>query len=520
MVLYLVYMLHLQAVFCIGPGSGSGFAGYIAYLPVFFIFKILRGMSEAARRFKILVVEDNPGDAFIITEYLSEKFELAEVVVAVDFKAAGSILTQGADHYDVILLDLTLPDKVGAPLVDEMLHLAPFVPIIILTGYADVNFSAKSIALGISDYLNKDELTPAILYKSIIHAIERKKSYSELEESEKRYYQLFELSPQPMWVLNPASLELVHVNETAARFFGYAKEDLQRMRVTNLLAHGVINAALPWEEQMAQYRHLLELPMSAIKHLTRLGDVRYMEVYSAPVQLNNQQLLLVTAVDVTERNLFEQRITRAIIKAQEDERFEIGAELHDNICQILSSGQLSLGMLKRNLPEASMKWFEKGIECLHLATDEIRNLSHQLAPAYIGETSFKSTVQNLLELVFVHNDISVSLHFDDALEESRLEKEQLLNLYRILQEQLKNIQKHAKASSIEIDLYGDDESIVLRILDDGVGFDMADSPQGIGMANMRRRSEVFGGSLTINTSPGNGCEVVATMQRKLRKNVE
>lgn len=477
-------------------------------------------MSEEARHFKILVVEDNPGDAFIITEYLDEKFEQADVSVAVDFKAAQSLLMQATTSCDVILLDLSLPDKVGAALVNEMLGLAPAVPIIILTGYADISFSAKSISLGISDYLNKDELTPAILYKSIIHAIERKKSYSQLEESEKRYYQLFELSPQPMWVLEPDSLKLVHVNETAARFFGYPKEELLQMQVTSLLAHGMINTSLPFQEQVAQYKHLLEQPRAAIKHLTASGEVRDMEVYAAPVQINNRELLLVTAVDVTERNLFEQRITRAIIKAQEEERFEIGAELHDNICQILSSGQLSLGMLKRNLPEASMKWFEKGLECIHLATDEIRNLSHQLAPAYIGETSFRNTVQNLLELVFLHDNISVSFHFDEVLEESRLDKEQLLNLYRILQEQLKNIQKHAKASTVEIDLYSDDESIILRIVDDGVGFDLADSPQGIGMANMRRRSELFGGSLSINTSPGKGCEIVATMRLKPRQNLE
>lgn len=476
-------------------------------------------MKDEQRLFRILVIEDNPGDAFIISEYLHEKMEEPEVTTAVDFRSAQQLLTQQPHAFDVILLDLTLPDKIGAPLIDDMLQLAPSVPIIILTGFADVSFSVRSIALGVSDYLNKDELTPAMLYKSIVHAIERKKSYSQLAESEKRYFQLFELSPQPMWVLEPDSLQLVHVNDTTVRCFGFSKEELMYKRVTDLLANGLIDATLPPAEQSLQYQKLIEHSITSIKHRTRSGELRDMEVYSTPLQLNDRPLMLVTAVDVTERNLFEQRLTRAIIKAQEEERFEIGAELHDNICQILSSGQLSLGMLKRNLPESAMKWYEKGLECIHLATDEIRNLSHQLAPAYIGEASFRSTVQNLLESVFIHGNTRVAFHYDDSLEDLRPDKEQLLNLYRILQEQLKNIQKYAQASLVEIDLFVNDESVVLRIVDDGVGFDTTISPTGIGFANMRRRAELFEGSLTIQSALGHGCEVVATMLLKPRQQV-
>src|SRR6202000_1221748 len=96
--------------------------------------------------------------------------------------------------FDVILLDLPLPDKTGLPLINEVVTLSPGIPVIVLTGYTDIAFSVKSLALGIADYLLKDELTTMMLYKSIIYSTERKKVMLALEESEKKYGDLFHLS--------------------------------------------------------------------------------------------------------------------------------------------------------------------------------------------------------------------------------------------------------------------------------------------------------------------------------------
>lgn len=123
--------------------------------------------------YNILIVEDNPGDFMIVEELLEEQSLNYELVRATTYKEAELILKSNEKIFNVILLDLSLPDKSGEDLVTSFLALPINCPVIVLTGYSDINFSIKSISYGISDYLLKDELTSIALYKSIIYAIER-----------------------------------------------------------------------------------------------------------------------------------------------------------------------------------------------------------------------------------------------------------------------------------------------------------------------------------------------------------
>ena len=115
----------------------------------------------------------------------------------------------------MIFLDLTLPDANSKQLVSEILPIAGDTPIIALTGYRDKDFSVKTLSLGISDYLIKDELNPSLLHKSIVYNIERKRISIELRESEKKYRNLFHFCPIPMWVFNPETFMFLNVNDAA-----------------------------------------------------------------------------------------------------------------------------------------------------------------------------------------------------------------------------------------------------------------------------------------------------------------
>ena len=134
----------------------------------------------------IFVIEDNPGDYAIVEQFLLDKVDGARVSQAKNFNEAKHILTSGKCTYDIILLDLSLPDKTGIQLINEIVEIGSNIPVIVLTGYSDFNFGVQSLSLGVSDYILKDELTPLMLYKSIIYSVERKKGIIELEESEKR----------------------------------------------------------------------------------------------------------------------------------------------------------------------------------------------------------------------------------------------------------------------------------------------------------------------------------------------
>jgi DNA-binding response OmpR family regulator len=131
---------------------------------------------------KVLIIEDNPGDLVLLDCYLHEQFKNPDVAVARNFNDAEKAFLKSLYNFDVVLLDLSLPDKCGGELIEEVLTLSSNVPVIVLTGYTDINFGARTLGMGISDYILKDELTAALLYKSIIYTLERKKSTDALRE--------------------------------------------------------------------------------------------------------------------------------------------------------------------------------------------------------------------------------------------------------------------------------------------------------------------------------------------------
>ena len=150
----------------------------------------------------ILVIEDNLGDFLLIKDYIEEQLADAKIFHSKKYEDAVILLNDTSLPLDVILLDLTLPDHTGELLIKDVVDKRPQTPVIVLTGFADLDFSIRSLTLKISDYLLKDDINAASLYKSIKFNIERKKTNLLLEESEKRYSNLFQLSPQPMWIFD------------------------------------------------------------------------------------------------------------------------------------------------------------------------------------------------------------------------------------------------------------------------------------------------------------------------------
>jgi PAS domain S-box-containing protein len=211
--------------------------------------------------------------------------------------------------------------------------------------------------------------------------------------------------------------------------------------------------------------------------------------------------------DVTEKILEEQNLTKAIIKAQENERYEIGGELHDNVCQILTSSQLSLKMLKNALGPKELIWYDNGVEAITLASREIRNLSHRLAPSFFNDTTLELAITTLVQTFNIEEKYHIHILFDDKFKAQPSKQEFQINLYRIVQEQLKNIFKYAEATVIEIVGTIKNNKLRMEIIDNGLGFDIHQSSTGIGMANMKRRTELFLGKFEVVSSMGKGCKV-------------
>ncbi len=469
-------------------------------------------MIKDKRKFKILVVEDNPGDVVLIEDYLVEKIIEPHIINVGSFKQAATVLSDKNNLFDVIFLDLTLPDENGQQLIDKMFLVALDCPIIILTGYADIDFSIKSIAQGILDYLIKDDLNSAALYKSILYAIERKKTLLELQKSEKRYSDLFYLSPQPMWVYDKDTFKFVQVNNAAIENYGYTRQEFLNMTILDIKS----------DEEIASIKDFIKkvkidddkIHRSKTIHFKKSGERMEVEISSNQIVINDKKFRSVMAVDVTEKNKNEHTIIKAIIKTQEDERYEIGSELHDNVCQLLVASKLTLGMMKGALDPASFQWFDKCEQYIIMALDEIRNISHRLAPAFFNDTTLEEAFKTLFDNFNVEGKYEMVVHFDSAVKKYPMSLEIQLNLYRILQEQLKNILKYAKATLIEVDLIICNNKLKMSIADNGVGFDVATVKSGIGLANIKRRAELFSGNFIVESALGKGCIMLINIPLK------
>jgi FixJ family two-component response regulator len=140
-------------------------------------------LPNQVEEYNILVIEDNSGDFALVEDFLLEQVKRLNLFHAKTYKESKGVLCgEQCNKLDVILLDLSLPDKTGIELINDIVALSNDTPVIILTGYENLRFGVTALSLGASDYILKDELTPQLLHKSILYSIERKKTNLNLLE--------------------------------------------------------------------------------------------------------------------------------------------------------------------------------------------------------------------------------------------------------------------------------------------------------------------------------------------------
>lgn len=205
-----------------------------------------------------------------------------------------------------------------------------------------------------------------------------------------------------------------------------------------------------------------------------------------------------------------QNLTRTLVELQENERAHIARELHDEAGQALSLLKLSLGRLQQD-PECPAQVVHR-IEELKGVTDGVLEELHRLA------VDLRPIALDHLGLVVALEQYAMEIKSDQlgvqfkalGFEGGRLPEDIETNLYRIVQEALANVVRHAQASSVGILLEHKAGLVKLFIEDDGVGFnpDLPENRHSMGLIGMRERAEMFGGSLTIESSPGKGTSII------------
>lgn len=209
-----------------------------------------------------------------------------------------------------------------------------------------------------------------------------------------------------------------------------------------------------------------------------------------------------------EIKLKEKQIADASEDAKDAERSDIGKELHDNINQLLGVSKMYIDMAKTG-GENSQSYLNQSSEYTVSAIEEIRKLTKALTTDIIKNFGLCEAVDNIAHDTMEVNPIKISCVLDTLIEDKMSDKFKL-TVFRIVQEQINNILKHANAKEAIIKLSQNKKSITLNITDNGIGFDPAIKRKGIGVDNIKSRAVSYKGHADFISQPGMGCTLIVT----------
>lgn len=327
---------------------------------------------------------------------------------------------------------------------------------------------------------------------------------AQVKQSEEKFRSLVEQSLVGVFIIQYN--RFVYSNPRFVNMIGYTLQEL----LTHVKPEDFVHPA-DLEKINEEHHHLFSTPGTTDQYTIRLinknKQVIYVELIASGIMYENNPAVIVTSMDVTRRMEEEKRISKAVSEAQENERMQIGMELHDNVKQILAASLLNLGTIQHFIDDKEI--VSDRVAQLKMYMDEaiyeLRRLSHQLAPSLDSSGTLAEKINTLVKSMLASSKLKASVEVETF--NGSLNNEIQLALYRILQEQVANTLKHAKADEIMIRIQKKDEAVSLIVKDNGKGFDLSTKKEGIGLENIRRRALALDGTVKIITSPGNGFEL-------------
>lgn len=247
-------------------------------------------------------------------------------------------------------------------------------------------------------------------------------------------------------------------------------------------------------------------------------DGEYNYIYDRGILMRDEDnkpvRVIGSAQDISERKRLEKEILQnelayqrlvhqATIDSQENERAEIGKELHDNVNQVLTTTKLYLDLAQTNA-ELREDLLVKSVKNINSVIQEIRQLSRSLMDPSIDDLGLLYSLNDLIENIHLTQKLKVQLAADETIE-SALDPKQKLALFRIIQESLNNSLRHANASLVTISLFLQNGQLHTLVQDNGIGFQKENIKKGAGLKNIQNRIYLINGTLQMESMPNKGC---------------
>ena len=349
---------------------------------------------------------------------------------------------------------------------------------------------------------------------------ERKLAFETLKASEQKYRSLFEnLTMGIMEVDNDE--RIVFVNKSMENIVGFTSDELQGKIATDVF----INKAdlKKRMDKVAEERKQGKESVYEIT-LTRKNGEEVLVVISGAPTYNIDGSIRgsigihwdVTEIRRTQQELLNERITReqqlleTKLQAEEEQRSQIGRDLHDGVGQMLAYMQLYIGLLKTN-----QQFGEKEVAELEKTVDktlqQVRTLSRSLAPPSIRDLGLKDAIVELVESYSILERPKFHLRIQPGNAFNEMKMEQKIMAYRVLQELISNTFKYADANNVRIKYSFVEDNLLFEYEDDGKGFDIGSVKKGVGLESIRSRVEFYKGTVRYDSAPGKGMIAVIMM---------
>jgi len=497
---------------------------------------------------RVLIIEDNPGDLRLIRELLRQQ--------SVDFELIPSrTLAEGIEElrkqpFDAVLLDLSLPDSIGVQTLNAFKAEAPRIAVVVMTGFNDQQTGVQAVKSGAQDYLVKGETDGHLLSKSLIYAIERQR----IETAELEQRRFAEALAESTAILS-STLELDAVLDRILMTLGHVfvhdvatialieNDHFQVVREHDFIdnisrpiqhSHNMPIRAYPATSSLVasrQPRVIADVHTTAFNPDILQGYEQRSKICSyagAPILLREQVLGTISlfshncntysevtgqrlmafasqaAIAIQNARLFQESAALAAV----EERQRLARDLHDSVSQTLfTTSAMAESSLRQwdNNPEKARSLLEEVHRLSMNALAEMRVLLFELRPGVMNNATLTQLFEQYLQPIQARRDLHIQLAIVEDLD---LPGETQLALYRITQEALNNIEKHAQATEVSINLSKQPAGLTLCITDNGLGFDPTTAYSGsFGLAGMRERAEKISAAIEVQSQLGSGTQI-------------
>lgn len=349
-------------------------------------------------------------------------------------------------------------------------------------------------------------------------AISRNELDVRLRETENRYRVVFESAPYGIVITDPATRKFLAANKAFLQMIGVSRDELQDLGVEDI--HPAEN--LP--EILEKFEKIAAGEMKSAENIPvkpRKGKVFYVDISAHVAPYGGRKALAAVFRDVTARKEAEARssetaarfsaLTQHLIELQEAERRRLAGELHDELGQSLTILGGTIEMCLKQAPEGMRELLFEARSTTKELLSAVRDLSLDLRPAMLDHLGLVPALIWCADRCTRLSGVKVEVQHDE-MEGRRFRSEIETAAFRVVQESLTNIVRHAGVSSAVVRVWENESGLFVQVADQGRGFDLGEVRRGkasLGLACMEERVKMAGGSLSIESEPGAGTYITA-----------